>query len=58
MDQMGEQHSTLASDAIREEEIEASNSEGQKQVTDVFKHPSALVWKCNVWNKTRITILQ
>jgi len=42
MDQVGEQHSTLASDAIREEEIEASNSEGQKQVTDVFKHPSAL----------------
>lgn len=42
MDQVGEQHSTLASDAIREEEIEASNSEGQKPVTDVFKHPSAL----------------
>ena len=43
MDQVGEQHSTLASDAIREEEIEASNSEGQKPVTDVFKHPTALV---------------
>jgi hypothetical protein len=43
MDQLGEQHSTLASDAIREEETEASNSEGQKPVTDVFKHPSTLV---------------
>jgi hypothetical protein len=24
-----------------------SNSEGQTAVTDVFKHPSVLVWKCN-----------
>lgn len=47
VDQVGERHSSLSGDAIEEEETEASNSEGQTGVTDVFKHPSALVRKCN-----------
>ncbi|KDR16494.1 protein phosphatase methylesterase 1 [Zootermopsis nevadensis] len=42
VDQVGERHSSLSGDAIEEEETEASNSEGQTGVTDVFKHPSAL----------------
>jgi hypothetical protein len=41
--QAGERQSSLSSDAIWEEEIEASKSEGHTAVTDVFKHPSALV---------------
>jgi hypothetical protein len=45
MGQVGERQSSLSSDAIQEEDTEASNSEGQTAVTDVFKQPSALVRK-------------
>lgn len=44
--QVDERQSALSGDAIWEEVIEASNSEGHTAVTDVFKHPSALVWQC------------
>lgn len=47
MGQVGERQSPLSSDAIQEEETEASNTEGQTAVTHIFKHPSALVWKHN-----------
>jgi hypothetical protein len=41
--QVGERQSQLSSDAIPEEETDASNSDGHTAVTDIFKHPSALV---------------
>ncbi|PNF21074.1 Protein phosphatase methylesterase 1 [Cryptotermes secundus] len=43
--QVDERQSALSGDAIWEEVIEASNSEGHTAVADVFKHPSALADK-------------